>query len=74
MCSVSAITPVMQQQWPSIQTLPFQDLVSIRDVLNKLDALDKKLGAPACKEDAPKDAFIQELADRISVLEKRVGA
>lgn len=73
MCVMSAITPVIQQQWPSIQTLPYQDLSQLQEILRKIDALDKKLGAKTCEEDAPKEAFMQELARRVSELERKLN-
>jgi len=59
----------MQSQWPSIQSLPYQDLTQINEILRKLDAMDKKFNTKDCSDDAAKHAFLKELADRIAKLE-----
>lgn len=69
MCAVSAITPVIQQQYPPLNQWAYQDLTGMKAVLDRLDALDKKLGAIQCENDAPKTAFLKELSDRIAALE-----
>lgn len=75
MCVVSAITPHMQVQWPEFRSPSWDqaDLRKLQDILKKLDELDRKMGAKDCKEDAPKEAFMQELARRVTELERKLN-
>ena len=68
MCVMSMVTAGMGQQWPEPKFWPKQDLIDVAEILKRLDALDKKLGAPNCHEPI-KEEFIKSLEQRIAKLE-----
>lgn len=71
---VSVITQQVPHQWINYPSgIDYTDAVTLKEILYKLDALDKKLGAPDCTEDAAKVPFLKQLEDRIKALEKKVG-
>lgn len=74
MCVVSMIAEQYPRQFPNwpINTLPLQEAIDLKEILRRLDALDKKLGAINCPEDAPKREFFEALDNRIAELEKAV--
>lgn len=72
MCVASAVTPVMLQQWPRVGTLEHQDAADMREILRRIDALDRKLGARDCAPDAAKETMLRQLDARIAELERRL--
>jgi len=81
MCAVSMISDVYGRQqpsnpitwpWPQTlpQTLPWTDdaLKDLREILKKVDALDKKLGLAEC-EDPKKAEWMKSIEDRLKKLE-----
>ena len=70
MCVMSMVTTGMGQQWPKPQRWGLQDLIDVTQILKRLDALDKKLGAPNCHEPV-KEQFIKDLETRIAALEAK---
>lgn len=71
MCVMSAVTPAITRQWPDIhsQVWPREDLGELQRILRKLDEMDKKFGAKDCAEDAPKQAFLEQLDARVKAIE-----
>lgn len=68
---VSMVTGATSTQWPGYtQWTNIEELTLLREVLQKLDALDKKLGAKECPEDAAKVPFLKGLDERIKKLEQ----
>jgi hypothetical protein len=72
MCVVSMVVDSARQQWPQPQFMPYRQAVDLSEVIEKLGQIDKKLGAKDCY-DSKKDAYIQELRDRIAALEKELS-
>lgn len=70
MCVMSMVTTGMGQQWPSPDYWSRPDLQEIADILKRLDAIDKKLGAPNCVEPA-KEEFLKGLDERLKALEAK---
>ena len=68
MCVVSAITQSIPNNWGSPQNWPAQTVIDVDQILKKLDAIDKKLGAPECT-DPNKDKFLADLERRVKALE-----
>lgn len=70
MCAVSAVIGTLGQ-FPPLQQWTLPPLYDLRTVLEKLDAIDKKLGAKDCHEPT-KQGVIEALEARIAELEKRL--
>lgn len=74
MCIVSMITQEIPKQFPNWQQqFTPQQVVDLSEVLKKLDAIDKKLGAKDCKDES-KAKFLEELAalrQRVEELESK---
>ena len=68
MCMVSLMVEQAPQQWGQPSTWPHQTIVDVAEILRKLEAIDKKLGAPDCV-DAKKEKFLRELDERLERLE-----
>jgi hypothetical protein len=68
MCSVSAVHDYFGQR-PSVPWTPdtFRDY---QEIVRRLDALDRKLGEPAC-DDPAKAAWMREVEARLKALEAR---
>lgn len=71
MCVVSNTIDSVYKQYPPLNTWTYPQLVDMSEVIKRLDALDKKLGAMDCY-DPKKQKFLQELKDRIEELEQQV--
>lgn len=70
MCMVSVVVKSIPSQWtPYPGTLGYNDAITLKEILEKLDKLDKKLGAADCSEDADKVPFMKQLEKRIKKLE-----
>lgn len=72
MCVVSMMIDSAGAQWPPIRQWPYQEAQDFSEIIRKLSEMDEKLGAKDCY-DPKKEKFLQELADRITELEKRIG-
>lgn len=71
MCMVSMVTQGFPQQYPDWQqTTPLSTLVELKEILKRLDAIDKKLEAKDCA-DEKKAKFFDDLDGRIAALEKQ---
>lgn len=72
MCIASAITPALSQPgiWHQIGSMPYQGVVELRQILDRLDALDKKMGLLECR-DAEKEAFFKALNELIAAKKPR---
>lgn len=71
MCAVSAIINQVQTQFPPLQAWPRPALYDLREVIARLDAIDKRLAAKDCYE-RTKDEFLRALEQRIAEIEKQV--
>lgn len=71
MCVVSMVVDSARQQWPQPQYMPPSYAFELADIIRRLGELDKKLGAKDCY-DPKKDAYIQELEQRITALEPKL--
>jgi hypothetical protein len=60
-----------REQWGQIQNWPYPVVQDMSDIIERLSEIDKKLGAKDCF-DPKKDAFIQELSERLAALEQVV--
>lgn len=71
MCSVSAVSDYYMQTWPQRfqqNPTPWQSDPEVRrlllEVVNRLDAIDKRLGDIEC-HDAAKEAFLRDIGANI---------
>lgn len=71
MCVLSAVTPVMQQQWLPPAQMDLGTAYQLAEIIRRLDILDNKLGAMKCGPDAAKDKYIAELTARIVELSRQ---
>lgn len=69
MCIVSVVTSQMQHQLPPIYQWDLQTSRDVKEILEKLSAIDRKLGAKECSE-PEKEKFLAQLAQRVERLEK----
>ena len=72
MCVVSVVVDASRQQWGQISQWPTEVAYDMKDIIRRLDAIDKKLGAKDCY-DPKKQEFIAELEARIARLERIEG-
>jgi|HubBroStandDraft_4_1064222.scaffolds.fasta_scaffold04643_1 hypothetical protein len=73
MCFVSVVTASIPNQYLApISQWDFQTVNDFQEVIKRLDAIDKRLGARDCV-DPVKEKFFEELAARVAVLEKAVA-
>lgn len=70
MCAVSAVIRNVQGTMPSLGVWPYQPAVDLREVIARLDSIDKKMDAKDCFEPT-KDSFIKQLEARIAELEAK---
>lgn len=70
MCAVSMITDYYRQQYPQPQLFPLQVYPDLKEVLDRLKAIDTKLGDKDC-EQAEKMAWLKAIEDRITALEEK---
>jgi len=67
MCSVSVIYDYGRTQVP-LTSWTRDSWVDFKDIIRRLEALDKKLGEPDC-EDPAKAAWMREVEARLAALE-----
>lgn len=63
MCVVSVVTQSIPNQWGAIGNSPawdYQTASTLQEILRRLDAIDKKMGATECT-DPNKSAFLEAL-------------
>lgn len=73
MCVMSAVTFEATHQWPQLDTITnLQLLIEIKDILKKLEALDKKFSTKDCVEPG-KEEYISQLEARIAELEGQLS-
>jgi hypothetical protein len=75
MCNVSAVIAqytVPNNPYPPLSQWPLDTAYQLREVIARLDALDKKFDAKDCHEPT-KDEFLKALEARIAALENRTG-
>lgn len=70
MCAVSAVIGTLPQFSP-IEMWPLQPLQDLSEVIRRLDAIDKKMGAKDCHEPT-KVGVLRKIEDRLADLERRV--
>lgn len=68
MCATSAIIREFMTQYPPVQHWPQPLLIDAQEIIRRLDALDKKIGAKDCYEPTKAD-FLKSLDDRLKKLE-----
>jgi hypothetical protein len=67
---VSVVVAQVPSQWVRYpDNIGYFDAITLKEILEKLDALDKKLGAADCSKDADKVPFMKQLDERIKRLE-----
>jgi hypothetical protein len=69
MCLVSVVTQGAISQLPPVSQWGFQQVSEMSKVIQLLESIDKKLGAKDCVDET-KQSFLDELAERVKVLER----
>jgi len=67
MCVVSMVIQGATEQWPKPNLMNLQTAIDFNDIINRLAAIDAKLGARDCI-DAKKEEYIAALEARIAEL------
>lgn len=72
MCFVSVMIETSKIQAPPVQQWSYESVLDMKEILRRLDAIDKKLELKDCF-DPTKQEFMKQLDERLKVLEAERG-